>query len=78
MNPSHRRLTLVAVTLLFVLTTADNVSAQWSFWSPGTACISGDIIRLDGIGTMSSPSPNTLVASCGPAAGSCFLVIGLT
>ncbi len=78
MSPFRRSLTIAAVALVFLLTAADGATAQWTNWSPGTPCSSGFTIRLDGIGTMSSPSTNTLVATDGPPGTTCFLVIGFT
>jgi len=78
MHSFRRCLISTVATLVFTLATADGASAQWTFWSPGTPCSSGDTIRLDGIGPMSSPSTNTLIGIDGPPGDTCFLLIGFT
>jgi hypothetical protein len=67
-----------ALLALFVLTliavAPSEVAAQWSFWSPGTPCADGVIPRLDGVGTLSPGSTNTLNLTDAPVNHTCFLV----
>lgn len=77
--PSRVRGTLaILLAIVFFLTAAETASAQWTFWSAGTPCVDGSVIRLDGVGTMSSGSLNTLVATDGPPLGACFMIVGFT